>query len=236
MKTIIAAMLLSTMAFANTQVGITPVLHFDKNVKIKKSLIKEKLIVKIEKKYFDVKTSKSKRYWVKKRRDIAFSVLSEIVNSKEFKTMVISYERDVKVGKYTIKSRSYAKNYLWKNSSQNLTNEQIYDVLMRGDEKMRVNTLGEMNINSRINRKLGPNTIGATSPATSAFMTMNWAFYKNFNSYEMASNVVHEWTHLLGFLHGENSTKHQEVPYVVGAIVKELARKIIKENIHLTPL
>ncbi|MFA5583091.1 MAG: hypothetical protein WDA09_02660 [Bacteriovoracaceae bacterium] len=76
----------------------------------------------------------------KKKFELALSLIEEVMNSSEFKKRVIGYVRDG--------SRSYKKNYLWNDSDNRLTNEDIYQIIMNGNEKMRPDTPGEMNFNS----------------------------------------------------------------------------------------
>lgn len=154
----------------------------------------------------------------------ALAIMEEVMNSEEFKVKVIGYERNG--------NRSYQKNYLWNESQKRLSNEDIYEVIMNGDEKMRAGTPGEMNFNSwvKVCNTLQMATIwcrqviGSTTPDTSHVIKLNWTFYRNFETHQMVSNMVHEWIHLLGFLHG-NDRITEEVPYVVGGIAGAVAKK-----------
>ena len=111
---------------------------------------------------------------------------------------------------------------------------------MWGDEKMRPNTHGETNFNSWVkscrwrdkirNPMWCMGAIGSTSPATIKMIKLSWKFYKKIETHEMLSNMVQDWIHLLGFLHG-NKNIHQEAPYVVGEIVKRLAKKVLLNEI-----
>lgn len=151
----------------------------------------------------------------------ALTLIDEIVNSLEFKTKVINY-----MGKKGI--QAYSKNYLWNNSNQRLSNEDIYNLLMKGDEKMIPNTLGKMNLNVRRywSSWWGRKTIGYTSPSSSKRINVNGRHYNRFEVNQMVGNIVHEWIHLLGFLHGKSNI-HEEVPYVVGQIANEMAKNIL---------
>lgn len=159
----------------------------------------------------------------------ALAMMEEVMNSEEFKTRVIGYTRRGE--------RSYQKNYIWTDSSKLLSNEDIYEVIMNGDEKMRPGTPGEMNFNSWVKqcnvfqsvttwcRKV----IGSTDPYSSSMIRLNWKFYKSFETPDMVANMVHEWIHLLGFLHG-STRLDEEVPYVVGDIAGEVAREFLKRE------
>jgi hypothetical protein len=152
----------------------------------------------------------------------AFILIDEIVNSVEFKTKVISY-----MGKKGV--QAYSKNYLWSNSKERLSNEDIYDLIMKGDEKMVPDTIGKMNLNVRRywSSWWGRRTIGYTSPGSSKRINVNGRHYKGFEVNQMVGNIVHEWIHLLGFLHGKSNI-HEEVPYVVGQIANEMALDILR--------
>jgi hypothetical protein len=187
---------------------------------------------------FPSSTSLGKRQ--KAKFEEALDIMEEIVNSEDFKQKVLSYERVI--GKDSsgndIKSRSYANNYIWNDKENPLSNEDIYNILMKGDEKSRENTLGEMNFNSYVRvckwyqRKFTwcKGVIGSTAPRTSKWIKLNWKFYKKFETEEMVSNMIHEWIHLLGFLHGPRSTMRQEAPYIIGGIAKEVAKNILENR------
>lgn len=187
---------------------------------------------------FPSSTSVGKRQ--KAKFEEALSIMEEVMNSEEFKQKVLSFERVI--GKDSegnpIKSRSYANNYIWNNKDNPLSNEDIYNILMKGDERSRENTIGEMNFNSWVKvckwyqRRFTwcNKVIGSTNPHSSKWIKLNWKFYKKFETEEMISNMVHEWIHLLGFLHGPRSTMRQEAPYIIGGIAKEVAANILKNR------
>jgi hypothetical protein len=161
----------------------------------------------------------------------ALSILEEVMNSEEFKIKVIGYERNG--------NRSYQKNYLWNEVNSRLSNEQIYETIMNGDEKMRPGTPGEMNFNATVKKCSAwdwattfvwcNKVVGSTSPRASYWITLNWEFYQSFETHQMVSNMVHEWLHLLGFLHGDQNIT-QEVPYVVGSIAGQVAKEMLERE------
>ena len=161
----------------------------------------------------------------------ALAILEEVLNSDEFKKLVLTYTRGDG-------QRLYVKNYLWNDSDKLLTNEDVYNIIMAGDERMRPDTLGVMNLNARIRKcswfksKVSVwcrKVIGSTNPRSSEVMTLNWKFYRNYEIPNMVSNIVHEWIHLLGFLHGSKNM-NQEVPYVVGRIAGLVAKDILARD------
>lgn len=228
MKTLIAAfaVLISLNGIASTHEGIVPYLDFDKNYIINSKASNDYLTVVTENWSFPSRTSHQRRQRAKFEE--ALEILEEVLNSEEFKLKVLSYKRSD--GK-----RLYQKNYLWNNVDQKLSNEDVYNIIMEGNEKMRPNTLGEMNINSwvkkckwwEIHRAVWcQKVIGSTDPRNSKWKKLNWKFYTKFETPQMISNLVHEWIHLLGFLHGSENMR-EEVPYVVGSIAGEVAKQFL---------
>lgn len=158
------------------------------------------------------------------RLEEAIILLDEVINSEEFKRRVLSYTRPNG-------QRGYSKNYLWNNTNDRLTSEQIYKVIMTGDERMRPDTIGEMNLNIRKYHRFWSKVIGWTSPSSSEWIRVNWRFYKRYQTHEMVGNLMHEWIHLLGFLHGSEAM-HEEVPYVVGGIASQIAKEMLNNKLH----
>lgn len=168
----------------------------------------------------------------KEKFEKALSILEEVLNSESFKSKVLAYKRESN-GK-----REFQKAYLWRDSSKTLTNEDVLKIILAGNEKMRPHTENEMNINSYVKvckwwQKAGVwcrKVIGSTSPSSSRWIKLNWKFYAKFEVHQMVNNLVHEWIHLLGFLHGSEHMR-EEVPYVVGKIAGVVAQEILaKEN------
>lgn len=226
MKNLFFLVLLVVVSYqvnAETHHGVTPELNFAQDAEFLSDQIETGRLVFVPE---NIKFPEGSQ---KIKFEKALTIMEEVLNSEEFKTKVIAFERRGE--------RSYQKNYLWSDSSKVLSNEDIYQVIMNGNEKMRPGTQGEMNFNSwvRICNTLQMATvwcrevIGSTTPQTSHMIKLNWTFYKKFETHQMVSNMVHEWIHLLGFLHGDKNIK-EEVPYVVGAIAGEVAKGIIQRD------
>jgi hypothetical protein len=219
--------LLTTTAFANTDIDVKVELMFDKSTDVN-SVDSQYLKVVPENWRFPSSSNLGK---IQKEKFVAaLDLLEEVMNHEDFKTMVLSYEKEVGV-------REFQKNYLWRDAANRLSNEDIYKIIMTGDEKMRDNTVGEMNINSYVKicsgvRKWGVwcrKVVGSTDPSNSKWIKLNWKFYRSFDTPKMINNLTHEWLHLLGFLHGSENMR-KEVPYIVGQIAEEVARKILAER------
>lgn len=230
---VLCSILLSSTALAETHHGVVPYLDFDESY-VESAQFKSNsyLDVEIENWQFPDRTAKHRRQKEKFRQ--ALNILEEVMNSDEFRRMVLSYKRSD--GK-----RLFQKNYLWSNSGSRLSNEDVYNLLMQGNEsKVIPNTKGEMNINSFVkictntewnvtNKRWCRGVIGSTNPWKSKWMTLNWQFYATYSVPSMVSNIVHEWIHLLGFLHG-NVNMREEVPYVVGSIAGKVATQILNSR------
>lgn len=151
------------------------------------------------------------------RMMFAIEMVREIVNSETFKEMVIGYTNE-------FGQRSFTRN-------QGMTNEEIYLKLMEGREVVEPDTPREMNLHIKRYRPWWPwsKVIGYTKIGKSKFMYVNWRKYKHFDSIAMASNIVHEWIHLMSFRH-DSAQDHDSVPYAIGYITGELAKKYMQDG------
>lgn len=230
MKKILMIMMIacSQLTFASTLEGLFVPLQFDKEYLHSHEKVHTGYIsVVTEDISFPDYSSLDLRQ--KAKFEKALGIIETVLNSDQFKRKVLSYKR-------SDGSRLYQKNYLWNNKNETLTNEEVLKLIIAGNEKMRPNTLNEMNINAWVKKcswwqRAGiwcRKVIGSTSPSSSFMMKLNWKFYKNYESHQMVANIVHEWLHLLGFLHG-NENMREEVPYVVGSIAGEVAREFLND-------
>lgn len=212
---------LMSQVSAHTDPLVTPVLRFDRT-SFTSAPVENFLRVVPEEVDFPAHPQK-----VKFER--ALGLIEEVMNSEEFKVKVLTYVN-------AKGEKAYSRNYLWGDSSKPLSHEDVYRVIMTGNEKTIENTIGEMNLNSLVKIcKLHERAsvwcrtvVGSTSPRKSKWIELNWKFYSRYETHEMVENLVHEWLHLLGFLHGEENI-HEEVPYVVGKIAGEIAKDILGE-------
>jgi hypothetical protein len=145
----------------------------------------------------------------------SFPIMEAVVNSEEFKRLVIGYRG------------SDGKGYT---SNRGMSNEQVYTFLMKGKELIGGDsTLGEMNFNVERYSRWWSKVIAYTSPGNHDWIMVNGKFYSKFDEIAIASNLVHEWTHLTGFLH-DSARDHDSVPYAVGYIVEKLAEKYLEQG------
>ena len=206
--------------------GVEPYLDFDPHYIVPRENIENnRLFVRPENTQYEILSDGQEREF-----ELALSLLEETLNSEEFKTKVLSYRRSD--GK-----RLFQKNFLWNQTQRRLSNEDVYNILMRGDEHSIPGTEGEMNLNSWIKKcswweRAGVwcrKVIGSTNPSSSKWIKINYKFYSRYHAPEMVNNLVHEWIHLLGFLHGSENMR-EEVPYVVGRIAQDVAEQILAKK------
>jgi hypothetical protein len=130
-----------------------------------------------------------------------------VINSTEFKNRILAHTYKGEV--------TFVQN-------DNLTNEEIYEKIMIGAESLNLEEDQEMDIDVTMYYK-NNSTVGYTYPNT----PKTWVNSKFFNKYshsKVAKNVVHEWTHKLGFGHDYKRTSRRpySVPYAVGSIIEDL--------------
>lgn len=143
----------------------------------------------------------------------ALDRLKLVVNSVDFKERVLAH------------TYAGSKQFV---DNDGLTNEEIYLKIMEGAENLSRNGDGgnvadgeiDLDIELYYSRK---NVVGYTYPN----VLQIWVNTKYFNTNSLgavAANVIHEWTHKLGFNHSfyNNSSRPYSVPYGIGSIVKEL--------------
>lgn len=130
-----------------------------------------------------------------------------VINSKEFKQRVLDHEYN-------------GVKTFYDNGGMN--NEEVYNAIMAGNEVLVPGDDEEMDLNVTLYFK-NNGTVGYTYPNKNQIW-VNDKFFANFTLGKVAANVVHEWTHKLGFEHDFNRTTQRNfsVPYGVGTIIQEL--------------
>lgn len=143
------------------------------------------------------------------------SMLEKAVNSEEFKQRVLHFTYQGQ--------EAFVQN-------NGLTNLQVYNSLMAGAEMLpqvtSANNMMDLFLELYTSSWTGRNVIGYTTPSTSVIY-MNTYFYNDATPAETAANMIHEWTHKLGFDHDYRSTSRRpySVPYAIGNIVEDLLSK-----------
>lgn len=147
---------------------------------------------------------------------LAFSFIEDVVNSEEFKNKILYF-------KNTRGERRF-------NSLQGYSNTEVYNIFMEGREVLLPETPYEINYNLRLYYNPLSKVIGYTRP-NDTFIYLNKKFFNRLNIQEIAGNLVHEWTHKLGFDH-ESAKDHDSVPYAIGYIVRDMVGKnLLKGNV-----
>ena len=138
----------------------------------------------------------------KAKLDQAEKVIAKIMNSEEYKQAVLSR-------KFT---------------STEDSSEQVYKNLFEGAEALQpaVNYQMDLKVTMYFRRN---STVGYTY-ASSLVVYTNSKFHNYFTVCEVASNLVHEWTHKMGYGHS-SAGDSRSVPYAHNAIVKALCPKFI---------
>ncbi len=148
-----------------------------------------------------------------KKLHTASRLIRKIVRSPEFKERILAHTWKGK--------KAFADN-------NGLSNEQIYQKIMEGAEK--ISNLGAnntMDLEIELYTDKESITIGYTYPSI-VRIYMNRKYYNKFRPYQVADNMMHEWVHKLGFNHDvkDNPDRPYSVPYAVGYIVKGIAREM----------
>jgi len=133
--------------------------------------------------------------------------LKVVINSEEFRTRIIEH--------------TFKEEYTFVDNG-GYTNEDIYNILMTGEEILIPGADQEMDIDVTMYYK-NNSTVGYTYKNT-VRTWVNAKFFYRHSFGDVAANVTHEWTHKLGFDHDykNNSERPYSVPYAVGKIMAEL--------------
>ena len=159
------------------------------------------------------------RYFSQKEYDklmAAKKLIEVVVNSADFKTAVTNFTYNGQ--------KAFVQN-------NGLTNEQVFSYLMLGAEKFPTQTpedhLMDFDIELYTSSWFGRGTLGYTNQDTKT-IHINTRFYDGAAVNEIAMNMVHEWTHKMGFDHDSNRTARRDysVPYAVGYLVRDLGKKL----------
>lgn len=154
------------------------------------------------------------------------------VNSDQFKYSVLDFSYTDSNG---LKFDNFKRNhsYPWMQFSQqdetvndNLSNQDIYDVLMSGWDMYSKEKDGDIDVETALYRNRFSSTVGYTYGNT----LKTWSNTKFWIGDEkqiiaiIAANIIHEYMHNLGFGHAVkwNTTRDYTVPYAIGNMVYHL--------------
>lgn len=142
----------------------------------------------------------------------AAELIQEVIASDAFKEEILNHEFNGK--------RTFANNL-------GLSNQQIYQKIMAGSEKLTPGNDREMDLTLVAYLNEDAMTVGYTYPNTHKIW-MNRKYFRRQHAAEVTTNMVHEWLHKLGFDHDSSPTpeRRYSVPYSVGYIVRRLAQEL----------
>ncbi len=137
----------------------------------------------------------------------ALERLNYAVNSLDFETMVKAHTYN--------EEETYVDNL-------GLTNSEIFEVIMEAAEELQPEVDHEIDL--VVNLYYSNNsTVGYTYVNVNEIW-INQKFFDLNSQAQIAGNILHEWTHKLGFEHDYYSTtsRNYSVPYGVGTIIEEI--------------
>lgn len=140
----------------------------------------------------------------------AVDLIKQVIASEEFKNSILNH-------KYKGK-KTFVDN-------DGLSNAQIYRKILESSEKLNLKKNNTMDV-TLVTYRVSANVIGCTLPSVNKIW-MNTRYLNSFTPRQVASNLIHEWLHKLGFKHDYERTPERpySVPYAVGYLVEKLAAK-----------
>lgn len=143
--------------------------------------------------------------------DKAVLLLREVFSSAEFKRRILSH-------RFNGENR-FAMN-------KGLNNYEIYRKIIKGVERLHPYVNNAMDVEVELYSDYNSNVLGFTIPR-SRRIWMNRKYFNKHSSAKLASHLTHEWLHKLGFDHERHQSLRRKfsVPYGVGYIVKDIAKK-----------
>ena len=160
---------------------------------------------------FNVRTDKSIS-WQKEQKVLdALDLIRQVIASPEFKHRVLNHRYQAR--------RRFQYNL-------GLSNQQIYHKILEGAEKLQPYKNNQMDLKLEFYSDYESNVVGYTLPNTMKVWINNKYFFKN-STAKVAANLIHEWLHKLGFHHDKEKSTNRKysVPYAVGSIIKDLAKR-----------
>lgn len=148
----------------------------------------------------------------RKKINTAAELIKEVVASEAFKNKVLNHRYNGK--------KQFANN-------QGLTNKQIYNKILNGAEVLKKTVDNEMDLELQLYTDNNSNTVGYTFPTTNRIW-MNSKYFNKNTAALVTTNMMHEWLHKLGFGHDAEVTARRpySVPYAIGYMVRDLAKKL----------
>ncbi len=139
----------------------------------------------------------------------AADLIKRVVASTDFRNEIINHTVDG--------VRTFVDN-------QGLTNEEIYQIILEGSEKLNPGRNNSLDVKLRLYYE-DTNIIGYTY-SNSEYIWLNQNYFSWYTPAQVSGNLFHEWLHKLGFMHSYEYTdsRKDSVPYAIGYIMGRLAR------------
>ena len=155
-----------------------------------------------------------------KKIEEAAVYIKRIMNSQDFKDKVLNFTYN--------KKKQFVDN-------EKMTNAEVYNHLIGGAEALRPTLNYQMDLTVVCYTNNFVRTVGYTYPSENKIW-VNMKYHNAYPATQVASNLVHEWSHKMGFGHAVNwsTSRDYSVPYGLNTIVESLASKAKADT--LTPL
>jgi len=147
----------------------------------------------------------------------AKELIETIINSAAFKSRVLNFAYNGIQG--------FVQN-------NGMSNQQVYEYLMSGAEKYPSQTGADQFMDYDLvlykpKWYQSKKVLGYTSQDTN-IIHVNKKFFNDAEVNQIAMNLVHEWTHKMGFDHDfkRTSRRPSSVPYGIGYIIRDLGNKM----------
>jgi len=146
----------------------------------------------------------------------ALKIVELVINSDEFKNKVLAHQ---------------FKGQTQYHENEGLSNLEIYQKIMTGEEDLIPGIDHIMNYDLALYRTKNPwsSVKGYTNPGKLRIY-INKKFFRrsSYSCIDVASNLVHEWLHKLGFGHdfNHNADRPFTVPYAIGDIAYEVGMEL----------
>lgn len=140
----------------------------------------------------------------------AVDLIKQVVATDEFKDRILNHKYNGR--------KTFVNN-------NGLSNAQIYAKILEGAEKLNPKKNNTLDVTLEL-YYVNANVIGYTLPTVNKIW-MNTKYLNKFTPVDVTDNLFHEWLHKVGFGHAYKATPSRKysVPYAVGYIMKDLARK-----------
>jgi hypothetical protein len=151
----------------------------------------------------------------------AVTILNQVLNGPDFKDKILGFTYQGK--------QQFVQN-------NNLTNLQIYDLIMSGAERLPKVTSADQSADMYLSIYYPPwykrfSSAVAFTYANDPKLYIYNNYYNGASLADLSETLVHEWVHKLGFDHDFNSTARRpySVPYGVGSVINDLVTQYLKK-------